>query len=167
MPGTRARFLTAGYMAAITLSLLGMVSSALYLFAFLWFVGPGGVVADQFQLLGQTAKFRLLLLSTAIFVGMSFGFLGFGLFLIQAKGDVDAEVTVNDYKLKFARLSPGLFVILCATAIIIVCATFRIEFNFKGSVPPAAEVPAAGPAPQYPPGDLGFGPGPPPKGGKP
>ena len=82
-----------------------------------------------------TAERRLSLLSTGIFVAMSFGFLGFALFLIQAKGDVDVDLekTANEsgssYKLKLARLSPGLFVILCATVIIIVCVTFRIEYK--------------------------------------
>ena len=163
MPEGRERFLTVGYVTAIALSLLGLVLSALYLFVFLWLT-PRGPLGDQYQLLGQTAQLRLLLLSTAIFVGMSFGFLGFGLFLIQAKGDVDAEVTVSDYKLKFARLSPGLFVILCATAIIIVCATFRIEF--KGGAPPATEAAAGGTAPQFGASDV-VGPKPPEKGAKP
>jgi len=121
-------------MAAITLSLLGLVLSAVYFFFFLW-ISPRGAFADHVELLGQTARLRLLLLSTAVFVGMSFGFLGFGLFLIQAKGDSDAEVATKNYKLKFARLSPGIFVMLCATAIIIVCATHRIEFS--GSAPTA------------------------------
>jgi hypothetical protein len=112
--------------------------SAIYFFFFLW-LSPRDAVVGQLDLLAQTARLRLLLLSTAVFVGMSFGFLGFGLFLIQAKGDVDAELATKNYKLKFARLSPGLFVILCATAIIITCATFRIEF--KGRGPEEAKAP--------------------------
>ena len=124
-------FLVLGYKAGILLSFAGIIASAVYLFAFLR-MSPG-TATDEIQLLSQTAERRLLLLSTGIFVGMSFGFLGFALFLIQAKGDLDLEGSVQDYKLKMARVSPGLFVILCATAIIIVCATFPIEYEMKGA----------------------------------
>lgn len=151
MADGQERFLTIGYVTAILLSFLGLLLSAVYLFVFLWLT-PRGVIGSEYQLLGQTAQLRILLLSTAIFVAMSFGFLGFGLFLIQVRGDVDAEVSVKDYKLKFARLSPGLFVILCATAIIIVCATFRIEFYGRKS----GEDSAAVERPQASTEDMGF-----------
>lgn len=122
-------FLVLGYKAGIVLSFLGIIASALYLFVFLMKSPPSEAIQNQMQLLSQTAERRMLLLSTAIFVAMSFGFLGFALFLIQAKGDLDVEGSVQDYKLKIARLSPGLFVILCATVIIIMCATYTIEYS--------------------------------------
>lgn len=86
-------------------------------------------VKNELHLLSITAERRLLMLSTAMFIAMAFGFLGFGLFLIQAKGDVDAEGSVKDYKFKFTNLSPGLFVILCSTVIIIFAATFKIDYG--------------------------------------
>ena len=125
-------FLVKSYRAGIWLSFIGIAASAVYLFAFLWLSPVHSVIESQNQLLGMTAERRLLLLSTGIFVGMSFGFLGFALCLIQAKGDIELEGSTADYKLKVARLSPGLFVILCSTVIIIVCATFRIEYQETG-----------------------------------
>jgi len=122
-------FLAIGYKAAIVISLAGLLLSALYLGAFLFVSQHRGAAESGAAMPSITAEQRLYLLSTGIFVGMSFGFLGFALFLIQAEGDVDLETSVKDYKLKIARLSPGLFVILCATAIIIACATFRITYT--------------------------------------
>lgn len=90
-------------------------------------------VQNELQLLSITTDRRLQLLSTAMFIAMAFGFLGFGLFLIQAKGDVEAEGGFKDYKFKFANLSPGLFVILCSTVIIIFSATFKIGYDFTKS----------------------------------
>jgi hypothetical protein len=78
---------------------------------------------------------RILLLSCGVLVGLAFGFLGFGLFLVGVKGDVDADLEASDrYRLKLARLSPGLFVILCSTILIGVCATrsLPVDFSQKG-----------------------------------
>jgi hypothetical protein len=77
---------------------------------------------------------RILLLSCGVFIGLAFGFLGFSLFLVGVKGTIDASLTANDkYKLQIARLSPGLFVILCATILIGVCATrsLPVDMNQK------------------------------------
>lgn len=118
-------FIVIGYVAGIAISFLGLLASAGYLLYFIVLSPDPAAVGD----IALTAERRLQFLSTAIFVGMCFGFLGFALFLIQAEGDTDAEVSVGDYKLKFARLSPGLFVIVCATVIIVVAVTFRIKFS--------------------------------------
>ncbi|TGD59017.1 hypothetical protein [Flavobacterium humi] len=79
---------------------------------------------------------RILLLSCGIFVGMAFGFMGFSLFLVGVKGDIDASLSATDkYKLQVARLSPGLFVILCATILIGMCATksLPVDMNQKNA----------------------------------
>lgn len=117
-----------GYIAAIVLAFLGMIASILYLFYFSY-NSPMPEVIQRDTMVAYSAERRMVLLSTAIFVAMSFGFLGFALFLIQAKGDIDTSLEIKDYKLKFVRLSPGVFVILCATAIIIICSTFKITYS--------------------------------------
>lgn len=122
-------FLALGYKAGIVLAFVGIVASAVYLFAFLWLAGTAPGPRSAIELVAISVERRLLFLSTAIFVAMSFGFLGFALFLIQAHGDLDMDAAAGDYKLKIARLSPGLFVILCSTVILIVCATFKIEYQ--------------------------------------
>ena len=122
------RLLTIGYISAITLAFLGMIASILYLFYFSY-NSPLPEVIQRDTMVAFSAERRMVLLSTAIFVAMSFGFLGFALFLIQAKGEIDAVVEIKDYKMKFARLSPGLFVILCSTVIIIFSSTFKITYS--------------------------------------
>ena len=125
----RGDFVALGYKAGIVLAFLGIIGSAAYLFTFLWLAPAAHGPQTAIELVATSVERRLLFLSTAIFVAMSFGFLGFALFLIQAQGDLDMDATAGDYKLKIARLSPGLFVILCATVILIVCATFKIEYH--------------------------------------
>ena len=136
------KFIEIGYMSGIAVSFLGLLASAIYLLYFLSLTPDPAAITDDIKLLSVAAERRMLLLSTAIFVAMSFGFLGFALFLIQAEGDVDGEAEIGDYKMKFARLSPGLFVILCATAIIIVASTHEIRFT--------KESPQGSPAPHTP-----------------
>ena len=128
------KFLNWGYKAAILLSFLGMIGSALYLFLFQLNQADPASYSSEISLIGLTADMQMRLLSTAIFVGMSFGFLGFALFLIQAKGSVDIDASSESHKLKITQLSPGLFVILCATAIIIMASTYKIGFSME-SVP--------------------------------
>ena len=121
------KFLAWGYKAAIFLSIAGLIFSAAYLFGFLIKSHPEALRHDTMA--GFSAERRMVLLSTGIFVAMAFGFLGFALFLIQAKGEVEGMLEYKDYKVNIARMSPGLFVILCATVIIIFCATFRIDYT--------------------------------------
>ncbi|MES2829811.1 MAG: hypothetical protein V4687_16760 [Bacteroidota bacterium] len=75
---------------------------------------------------------RVLLLSCGMFIGLAFGFLGFSLFLIGVKGNVDTTIEGGaSYKLQMARLSPGLFVILCAAIIIGICITRNLPVNLN------------------------------------
>lgn len=77
---------------------------------------------------------RVLLLSCGIFTGLAFGFLGFSLFLIGVKGNVDVDLNAQDrYKMQVARLSPGLFVILCSAVLIILCATRSLPVSFSNN----------------------------------
>src|SRR5689334_8612480 len=122
-----SKFISWGYKTAIVLSLLGMILSAAYLFTFLLKSHPELIKQDTMT--GFSAERRMVLLSTAVFVAMSFGFLGFALFLIQAKGNVDGSFESGNTKVSFARMSPGLFVILCATVIIIFSMSFRINYS--------------------------------------
>lgn len=121
------KFLEWGYKTSIVLSLLGLILSATYLFYFLYKSNPENIKLET--MVGFSAERRMVLLSTAIFVAMSFGFLGFALFLIQAKGDIEGSLELNNTKVNIARMSPGIFIILCATVIIIVSVTFRVEYK--------------------------------------
>lgn len=142
-PKKENTFLEVGYKAGIILSFAGLILSATYLFVFLWISPELNPAGREIHLLDVVTERRFLLLSTAIFVGMSFGFLGFALFLLQAKGDLDMELETQNYKLKFARLAPGLFVILCATVIIIFSATYRVSVEMKSTTEEATSARSA------------------------
>jgi hypothetical protein len=107
------KFIEIGYKAGIALSFVGLLSSAIYLFIFVAMSPDPQSIKDPLQLVSLTAERRLL-------------------FLIQAKGEIDVDSSLGDYKLKIARLSPGLFVILCATVIIIWCANYPIKYDVSG-----------------------------------
>lgn len=86
----------------------------------------------QFSLSVHMAIARTLLLSCGVFAGLSFGFLGFSLFLIGVDGAINAELQGRDaVKVSAAGLAPGAFVILCASVLIAVCA--------RGSLPAKVE----------------------------
>jgi len=86
------------------------------------------LLAMQFSLSVHMYIARILLLSCGIFAGLSFGFLGFALFLIGVEGAVAASLEgTGGLRVSVARLAPGAFVILCAAILIGVCA--------RGSLP--------------------------------
>ncbi len=123
------KFLAWGYKTAIVLSILGLLFSAGYLYIFISQSHPDLIKIETMT--GFSAERRMALLSTGIFVAMAFGFLGFALFLIQAKGEVEGSFEAKDFKITIARMSPGLFVIMCSTIIIIFCSTFPIEYTVR------------------------------------
>lgn len=80
---------------------------------------------------------RISLLSTGVFVGLAFGFLGFSLFLIGINGSMDASLeTAGNIKLQAARIAPGVFVLLASTILIGVCVTRSLPMTLgdRGSV---------------------------------
>ncbi len=134
-----SNFLAWGYKAAIALAFLSLSLSALYLFYFssmspLAISGQSmATIVSPENMVAFSAERKMLLLSTAIFIAMSMLFVGFGLFLLQAQGSVDVAMEKATTKVSIARLSPGLFVILCATIIVIVCATHDISYTQRMS----------------------------------
>jgi hypothetical protein len=74
---------------------------------------------------------RLQLLSCGTVCGMAFGFLGFALFLLGVRGNIDAKASgTGGLKMSVANLSPGAFVILCAAIVITICSTARLPVTF-------------------------------------
>jgi hypothetical protein len=144
--------LNTGFIFALILAFICLAASVWYLSYFLISTSNGveailsnsdaALNASQarFELAIQarTVMARLALLSCGTFVGMSLAFLGFALFLLGVKGEMDAEGTVESYSVKLARLSPGVFVMLCACILIGVCSTQRIRFDYeRQTIPPA------------------------------
>ena len=74
---------------------------------------------------------RLALLSCGVFVAMAFGFLGFGLFLIGVKGEIEASGNTETFGFKVARMSPGVFVMTATLLLVGVCVTHRTPFDYR------------------------------------
>lgn len=162
-PGSRAiaadsglfpqKLLNVGFCAALILAAVCFIAGALYLNSFLTNINrgietlinnanaPGAQSTDTLQIAisANLAMTKVALLSCGVFVGMSFGFLGFALFLIGIRQEINASGRYEGYYIKLARLSPGVFVILCASILIGVCVTHNVPFllHSQGSQSPS------------------------------
>ena len=136
-----------GYRAGVWMAGDSMLLAGIYLFTFLFEsndLPPNQNQLDvlQMHLVAVTTHNRMLLQSTAVFVGMAFGFLGFALFLIGAKGSSDVKAKLGDRQISLTNLAPGLVVILCATTIIMFAVWKPINFEIspadtRPTTPPA------------------------------
>jgi len=138
--------LNTGFIFALVVAGACLTVSTWYLFTFLQATNSAieGVLrtaqdrpetpatVTQLGILARTAMARFALLSCGVSVGMGFGFLGFALFLLGIKGEMEVSAQNEAANVKFARMAPGVFVILCASVLIAVCITFRTEYEFKG-----------------------------------
>jgi hypothetical protein len=127
-----SRLIAIGYISAIILAFSGLLTAGAYLFYFSIKSPPPNEWNVQ-TMVALSAERRMVLLSTAIFVALSFSCMAFALFLIQAKGDVTASGNIGNYKITLSKLSPGLFVFLCATLIILFASTFRIDYGLTST----------------------------------
>jgi hypothetical protein len=119
--------LNIGFGFALAVAAECLTLSAWYLFTFLQATNSGveSVLRNalqsstptsviQLSILARTAMARFALLSCGVCVGMGFGFLGFALFLLGIKGEMDVEARHENAQIKAARMAPGVFVMLCA-----------------------------------------------------
>lgn len=143
------KVLNAGFFAALVLAGVCLVGSMVYLASFLYstqaamddILTKAATTNVNFYLVelavnARMVTARIALLSCGITVGMSFGFLGFALFLIGVKGEMDVEAQNEKYSVKIARMAPGGFVILCAVVLIAVCVTRSTPFSYTRTPAP-------------------------------
>jgi hypothetical protein len=129
---------------ALMLAAACLALSGMYLFHFLADTNSAveGLVAEaktrqiseavmELAINSRLAIARLALLSCGVFVGMSFGFLGFALFLIGIKGEMDVQGKTEQVSVKIARMSPGVFVLFVASILIGICVTHSTSFEFS------------------------------------
>lgn len=144
------KVLNIGFVAALALAGASLLLGAFYLFYFLvktstsvellMNVARGFRIAPddlKVAISAQLVIAKVALLSCAILVGMAFGFLGFSLFLIGIRAEMDVEASKESSQVKLARLSPGVFVILCAAVMISVAATHPTPFTMGAGVNPS------------------------------
>lgn len=137
-------FLNAGFVFALVLAAGCLLLSALYLFTFLRSTGVGiEPLADNLRtqpgaleviINGRLVMTRLSLLSCGIFVGIAFGFLGFGLCLLGVKESIDVDMESQSYKARFVRMSPGVLIIVCSSLLTGFCATRETPFWYENTV---------------------------------
>lgn len=138
------RILNVGFIFALILAAVCLASSTLYLYTFLSTTmakidgllaraGTPGVteVLIQLGINAALVSARLALLSCGVFVAMAFGFLGFGLFLIGVKGEIEASGNTETFGFKVARMSPGVFVMTATLLLVGVCVTHRTPFDYR------------------------------------
>jgi hypothetical protein len=142
--------LNIGFCVALILAAACLALGALYLYMFLRSTNAGidqlllnaaNQVTNDVLYIAINARLvmaRVALLSCGIFVGMSFGFLGFALFLLGVKEEMNVHAHSESYSVKIARMSPGVFVILCATILIGVCVSRQTPFDYHTVQPAAA-----------------------------
>jgi hypothetical protein len=169
------KVLNIGFIAALALAGTTLVVGAFYLFFFLVKTSASvetlmtaaresKLAPDDLKIAvsAQLVIAKVALLSCAILVGMAFGFLGFSLFLIGIRAEMDVEASKEGSQVKLARLSPGVLVIVCAAVMISVAATHPTPFTMGAGVEPGfadaaapRTEPGSGPTrPQRAPGGL-------------
>jgi hypothetical protein len=142
--------LNIGFAFALILSGACLVLSAVYLYQFLNATNtgveqliskvgtnlPSGTL--EVAINGRLVTSRVALLSCGVSAGLSFGFLGFALFLLGIKKEIDVDAEYDNFKVKLARMSPGVLVILIAAVLIGVCVTHRTPFWYENAAIEAA-----------------------------
>ena len=137
--------LNVGFGFALALSAVCLILSAVYLFRFLESTTSGieqtmSKVNEQLPsgsmemaVNGRLVMARVGLLSCGVSAGLSFGFLGFALVLLGVKKEIDVDAEYDGFKVSFARLSPGVLVLLISAVLIGVCVTHRTNFWYEHS----------------------------------
>lgn len=165
--GFSQKLLNIGFGFALLMSVGCLIGSVWYLFKFsIENTNPINNIIEQIMkkeipektielvITSRVAITRLLFSSCGMVIGMSFGFLGFALFLIGIKGEMNIDASSKSFTVTFARMSPGIFVIFCAAILIGICVTKQIPFSYKSetekgkqkitSTPPSTLLPPIG-----------------------
>lgn len=131
------------FAAAVVLALAAFAAVGVYLFNYLNHavaafdssnveqLTRANFYAMQDILLAKAGLWKFILQSCGIMAGVAFGFLGFALFLLGVKGDMDAEYRNRQHKIQLSRMAPGTFVILMASALIGVCSTGKVRLDLN------------------------------------
>lgn len=77
----------------------------------------------------RLAHAGLVFNSCGLFVGWAIAFLGFAMFLADARGSIDASADVVGRKVELRNAPPGVITVVCATAIVITCMLQRPDLS--------------------------------------
>lgn len=140
--------LNIGFVAALALAALCFGTASYYMYLYLSHTDifltnlardsvSGKLSAETIDLLvyGRLVASRFTLLSCGVLAGLALGLIGFCLFLVGAKGEIEAEGEGQLAKLRLVHLAPGAFVLFCAMVLIGVCVTHQVSFDTKVTSP--------------------------------
>jgi hypothetical protein len=147
------RVIDVGFFIALFLAGTGFAVAAFYLNAYL--KGTQDIlksVADNPHLtdvgLSLLIQAKIVaskdsLLSCGVLTGISTTLIGFCLFLIGAKGNINATGQTGQNTLTLSGLAPGVFVIFCATCLIGVSVTHNVSLDLSIPLSNSEITPAA------------------------
>jgi hypothetical protein len=167
VPHYSQRVLDAGFLFALGLSLVTFLGTLTYLFYNMvitnrsiasatdrFWSGQGTDASAAWTVNSMTLLAQIGLRGSGLLVGLALGFLGFALFLVGVKGEMDMNASSQPIRVKVSRMSPGVFVIVCATVVIGLSITHSLTTS-TSIQPVAANSPAtAGPDPANIPGPV-------------
>jgi hypothetical protein len=146
-----SRTLTALFFILLLMAFACLTGAAVYLYRFqeqlsdipvsiLAVKTESGLVArslsqQEVGALAVSYEKRIELLSTGVFVGLAFGFLGFALVVIGVRGDISAEGRHASLTVKLSHLSPGVLVIVAAVVLVGICTTRALPLEMSSHGP--------------------------------
>jgi len=145
------------FVAAVVLAIAGFMVVAIYLFRYfnhavdafapstMGQLAGMHINAMQSMLLARTGLWKFILQSCGIIAGVAFGFLGFALFLLGVKGDMDAAFDDSQHKVQLSRMAPGSFVLFIAAILIGLCSTKSVTLDLPQEVTRTVPVQALSP----------------------
>src|SRR6185437_8019483 len=145
--GLAQMLLLRSFVAAVVLALAAFAAVGVYLFNYL----NHAVAAFDSSNVEQLTRANFYAMQDILLAkaGVAFGFLGFALFLLGVKGDMDAEYRNRQHKIQLSRMAPGTFVILMASALIGVCSTGKVRLDLNpvqtGAITTSSQPAAAAP----------------------
>jgi len=91
----------------------------------------------RYAVAARIALMRQSLVASGIMVGVTFGFVGFALFVMGITGAADLEGGGGGYSLVLKNAAPGLIVLVVSAGLIGVCVIQRVAVEFTPSPQPS------------------------------
>ncbi len=133
-------FLNAGFVFGLILAFLSLAGAAFFLFMYFRDADSGmsSILKEQsakesvqiMAIHARNIQARLSLQACGAFVGVAFGMLGFSLFLIGVKGEMDVDGSGRGITVKVTRLMPGIAILIAAIVLVGESVTHTTPYTF-------------------------------------
>jgi hypothetical protein len=138
-PAFPQHVLNVGFYVALGLSMACFLFAAIYLFEYLSITNSAveqlsrRTLTDErffLEVLARLSVVRFCLSACGICTGLAFGFLGFSLFLIGVRSQMDVGAQHSGMAIQLSRIAPGTFIMLCSVVLIALSMNHNVGFNF-------------------------------------